>query len=462
MEVQGYSPVLILILLGVGIPLAVVRPYRALLLALTVVTAGNVPRFNQTRLPGLGPFFNMADACLLVMAAAFFFDRIARKKPVRIPQVVGLLILVIGIGAIQSIWKLGWTYETLRAFRWALELPVSIFLGANLVTSSRRAKFLIAALLCANTLSVAQHLLFVVSLWHTMSLTMENYAAMRTIAYGGLSGSFLLTAVVWKPPATRRKRGLLLALGVLYLTGLFLNQTRSLWLVLAGAVPCLMILFRVRFRLRQVLMYCLLLYVVGTGLAYGMRRAMPGIDPVRLVQERFGSLLNPNTRSGSQTATRSREFDVEMSQWFEGTLVFGRGLYFFQTIENRPEGGKYIAFGHLGYVTYLAQLGLVGLIVYGFYLPLSVIRDGRSLWWRSGSPAVRYLGLLGTASMVHLWIGFLVGSNLLGAGTMIIGVIYGSMWGMARQVASVHYAEALETLNTPTGEVAETLVRGCI
>jgi hypothetical protein len=444
MEAQGYPAILIFVVLGIGIPLAIVRPYYAFLFALLVVTAGNTARFNQTRLPGLGPLLNLTDACLLVAFAAFFFDRIVRNKPVWVPRIAGLLVFVLAIAAIQSFWKLGWTYETLRAFRWALDLPIGLLLGANLVTSAKRARLLIVSLLLGTILSAGQHLLFAASLWRTMSLNMENYGVIRTISYGGMSATFLLAAVVWRPAATPAKKVLYLLIGILFVTSQLLNQTRSLWLAMAATAACLMVLFKVRYSLRQVLRLCLLLCVVSTAFVYGLRCVMPGLDAVRLVNERMETLTVDNPRFSEHTGTRKRDFQVEMSHWWEGTLIFGRGLDFFQTIPNPRDPRRYVAFGHLGYVTYLSQTGLIGLMVYGFCFPLSVLYAGRLLWRYGREASVRYLALFGTALIVGAAITFTMSSSFLSMGMAAVGIVCGSMWSLAHRMTRAANTRGLE------------------
>ena len=161
MEIQGYPQFVILVVLGIGIPLAMLKPYKAFLLAVVLLTAGNATIFNQTRTSLLGPYLNLGDACLLVSIVALFFDRYRYKKPLRVPQVVPLILFALTISALQSFWKLGWTYETARAYRWALELPIAFFIGANLVDTPARAKALIGALLCGAVLAALQHLYYV-------------------------------------------------------------------------------------------------------------------------------------------------------------------------------------------------------------------------------------------------------------------------------------------------------------
>jgi hypothetical protein len=444
MEVQGYSPVIILLVLGIGIPLAVLRPYYAFLFALLVVTAGNVARFNQTRMPGLGPVMNMSDSCLAVMLGAFFFDRIARKKPVHIPQVVGLLLLVTTIGALQSFWKLGWTYETFRAYRWALDLPVGFLLGANMVTTSQRTRRLILTLLVGSILSAGQHVLFAASLWHSMSLSMDDYAQMRSISYGGMAVAFLIATAVWRFPRTVDRQAVYLIIGTIFLASIFLNQTRSVWVPMVATVPCLMVLFGGRYLVRQTarlgLMFCLVILVF----AVAIQRAMPGISPGQLVAERFEVLASADPQLESHTGTRKRDFQVEMGEWWKGTLVFGRGLWFFQTIENPAQGPGHIAFAHLGYITYTAQLGIIGLLVYGIWLPWSVLCSGRRLWHRAVSPPARYLAVFGTGSIIYVSIEFMMSGSFLAAGSCVVGVVYGGMWALAHEVARNDCLAAVE------------------
>jgi len=121
-----------------------------------------------------------------------------------------------------------------------------------------------------------------------------------------------------------------------------------------------------------------------------------------------------------------------MSSWMDGTLIFGRGQYFFQTVRNPHNYAYLAAFNHLGYVTYLPQLGLIGLFVYGFYFPLSIIRDGRWLWRYGSLPILRYVGLLGSASIICPPIMFLMSSHFLAIGYFAPGTLYGALWSLTR------------------------------
>jgi len=245
-----------------------------------------------------------------------------------------------------------------------------------------------------------------------------------------MPSAFLLTAVIWKLPADPVKKALFLSLGVLFLATIFLNQTRSLWIATVGSVPCLLVLFKKKHRLLSVVSFGTLIIVTFFAVGWVFQRVLPGLDVFELATERIERLLERDATT-TGTATRERAFVAEMDSWLKGTLILGRGLYFFQTIEN-PKGEKHIAFGHLGYVTYLSQLGLIGLLIYGLYFPLTVVRSGLWLWRFGDLPVLRYVGLLGTASIICISIMFFMSSKLITLGYSGPAALYGSMWSLSR------------------------------
>jgi hypothetical protein len=433
MEVQGYPQFVIFAVLGIGIPLAFFRPYAAFLFAVLLLTAGHFHMFNKTRLPGLGPYLNLYDVCVLVALTGFFFDRIAGRKPVRLPQIVALVLFVLLIAGGQTVWRFGWTYQTQSYLRMVLDFPIAFFLGANLVDSPDRARKLVGTLLAAALLAAVQHVLFVTHIWVTKSLSIANYDWMRTIGYwaGCLPSAFLLLALVWEVPRGLTRKALWVAAGVLLLATLFLNQTRSLWIATACAVPVLVVLLHGTSWTRVSARLAVSGAVVVLLLGVLCQRLVPGLSLGVVVKDRLGSLLaHDDMRSG--TASRERAFRYEMASWAEGTLILGRGLCFFQAVEKPLDESQEIAVAHLGYVTYLSQLGLVGLLVYGWLLPVSIVRNGLWLWRQGREPALRFLGGLGTASIVCLSIMFIMSSHFLGFTYFAVGALYGALWALVR------------------------------
>jgi O-antigen ligase len=424
--------------LGGGLTLGVVKPYSAFLLSVVLLAAGHTDKFTQTRTDLLGPYLNLTDACVLVAVVSFFFDRIAARRTIKMPEIVPLMLLVLVVAASQTFWKLGWTYETLRAFRWAISLPLGFFLGANMVTSDHRARRLVETLVVGAVLAAIQHVFFVAGIWRSRSLSMENYQLMRTIGYSGSrAASFLLTAIVWGLPRELGRKVLHLFIGLLLVATLVLNQTRSLWFAMVGAVPCLVILFKARGALPRIAKLAAVGAVVMVALVAGLQRVLPGLNVMDLFSERMESLVDQKT-AGVHVGTRERSLTAEMGRWFEGTLVFGRGLYFYQTLDKADEDPRYrIAFGHLGYVTYLSQLGVIGLLVYGALLPVEIVRRSRRLWHEGETQSVRYLGLFGGACIIHASLLFFMSSHYLSVSSFVPGVVFGGVWGLAEKVREV-------------------------
>ncbi len=397
--------------------------------------------FNQTRTAVLGPYFNLTDACMLVAIVACFLDKFHKAEPIWLPQVVMLMLLVMTTAAIQSLWKFDWSYESMRAFRWALQTPVAIFLGANMVTSADRAKKLVAVLLAGALLASVQHVAFVANVWRTRSLDMRTYQSMRTIGFlaGCMPSAFLVSAILWKSPRSLITWGLYLAAGLLLLASLLLNQTRSLWIAAVAAGVVVTIVFKRPKRGRRIViasiafMFLLLIAIVTC------RHLLPKLDVVRVVVDRAERLFDDKTQMG----TRGRAFAIETEQWFAGSLIFGRGLCFFQTIDDhRDDFRKAIAFNHLGYITYLSQMGIVGLVIYGFFLPLTVLFDGRRLWRNAGDPAVQLTGLLAGASIICLSITFLMSSHFLASGYFAPGTLYGGVWLLSNRPWGAGYSRS--------------------
>jgi O-antigen ligase len=392
--------------------------------------------FNQTRVPGFGPYLNLSDVCVLIAFVSVFLDQYRSHESPRVPQIVSFMLFALIISTCQSFWRLGWTYETLRSFRWGLEMPIAFLLGSNMIASAQRAKSLTCALFCGAVLAAIQHGVFVMSLWQTKGLSMESYHVARTITFWGgcMASAFLVASVAWPIPRGFGRVLLYVAVRLAFLATLLLNQTRSLWLGTAASIPIVAYLFDRRNWCRSMTRVAVAGLLAVFVLAPVARRFIPGLDIIELINSRVATSLQSDPEARG-SATRARAFRIEMQSWMDGTLVFGRGLCFFQAIRNYPEDeSRYVAFGHLGYVTYLSQAGLVGLLAYGLCLPLGVVRAGRRMWFHSSESAVRYAGLLGTASIMCVSIMFVTSAHFLSLGYFAPGVLYGAMWRLAGEL----------------------------
>jgi len=435
MVLGGYPPYTILLVLGLGLPLALLRPYWAFLGVVLFVTAGHVSMLNQTRAPGLVPLLNLMHSCMLVALLACFFDRVGGRKPIWMPPIVGLMVSVIAVATVQTVWSSGWRPETMQACRGALDFPLAYFLGANMVTSEGRLRKLIHVLVAGTLLASLQHVSVAANIWRTKSLDMESYNVMRTIGFwaGCMPSAFLAAAAIWPMPRRIMTRILAVVAGLLLLASLFLNQTRSLWLATILAAGFVVALFKKRNRVKTVLVLGVSFVILFSVLGWLGQIFLPGISVFEIAADRADDLLHNDVHIG----TRARSFVAEMTQWCDGTLIFGRGLSFFDAIENSEDSSRHIAFNHLGYVTYLSQLGIIGFLVYGMCLPLGVLRNGLWLWRNGESGTLCYLALIGTASIICLSILFSMSGHFLLRGYEPTGVLYGAMWALAKRSPDV-------------------------
>ena len=334
---------------AIGLPLAMIRPYWAFMFAIILLTGGNSYSFIITRTAVLGPYLNLGDACLLVALAALLFEKFYKKERLRVPKPVFLLTLILFIAALQSFFTLGWTYDTVRACRWGLQMPIAFFLGANLVTSPARARKLIGTLLCGSIMAALLHMCEILMMLNSIELSMQNYHLVRTIAYtaGNMAFAFILTMVVWEMPHGLIKRILYTITAMLFLASMVMSQTRSIWAAAIGTVPFLLVLFKKRNKAIRIVQLCAIAVVVALGATFFCQYLFPEVNLLAILTQRVGMLFEKKPELAF-TLTRINQFKFELGSWLQGTLILGRGLCFFQKLV--PIARHEIAFGHLGYV----------------------------------------------------------------------------------------------------------------
>jgi hypothetical protein len=135
--------------------------------------------------------------------------------------------------------------------------------------------------------------------------------------------------------------------------------------------------------------------------------------------------------------TREETFKTEINDWLNGNVVIGRGLYYYD-IHRRERiadsSGNRPAWGHLGYVAYLSQLGIIGLIVYGIYFPLGVLFRARKIMRRADlPPSVSHLAALTGALFISQPIIFIFSNSFLGK-AILPGLLAGAVWAIVNNV----------------------------
>lgn len=423
----GYSPIFLILIMAVGLPLALLNPNMAFLVGIVLVTGGNVHSFNATRVGFLGPFLNLNDACELVVLTALLVKSFQNSVDLKIPLPLMLLVAAVGIGAFQSFLLFGATYENFRSIRWAIDFPLAFWIGYNFINEDQDCRLLVYALLIGASWAVFQHFYHVIVLLASSTLNLGNYSSLRTISYsgGGIGPAFFLAAIVMNYHKDNFKRLVWYGLCLMFVVSIFLTQTRSQILAFMLSAPLIMLILKPRRSSYLLIRSIAVLIVVFLAINVAVKLYLPDISFQAMIFNRLKLTLFEDPDTAALTS-RLNQFDIEIDHWAEGVLILGRGLYFFQKLAQEDTG--YIAFGHLGYVTYLAQLGIIGLFIYGFYLPYQTLKRGAGIFFAKISNEQSYLGLLSVASVLYLSIMFIMSSNFLALGYFAPGVLWGATW----------------------------------
>ena len=332
MELTGYPSFVLYLILLVGLPLSIFRPYRAFLLVVFLVSAADAGAFTYTRTSLLGPYFNANDACLLVALSAMASYVVIHRNRIIIPPIIRWIVLVLIIGAVQSFVLIGDTYfyEVLRSLRWALSLPVYFVIAATLVDHETKVRPFLVVLFWGAVVSAVQHIIFVKSRI-PVYLDRESIAVLRTITFRSPGLWLLLAGLIWLPDSKHFKRPVLIAGGVLFALSTLLNQTRSIWIASILVLPVIFVLYRQRGALRKAVAMPVVMLVLFAGVWVLTNYINPVLKADQIVIERLlkvTDLVNTNVESDS-TSTRKLALWREMEEWSQGTLIFGRGLAYF-------------------------------------------------------------------------------------------------------------------------------------
>jgi hypothetical protein len=414
----GFGWVGIGIVLFVGLALVVFRPYWAFLFGLFVCTAASI-NTGITRTEELGAYFNLADACVLVMIMACLWEK---KRTLLFPAPALILSAVLIMGFLNSLMHTGLAYEALRSLRWGITLPLMIFLAANLVQDQHKVRSLLVTLLLAAIVAEAQHLFLVLGYKSMMAENVEVTRTMQFIRSGSdlwlVAGFYLVGGVIPHPWVQS-------AIGALFLAGVVTLQTRSIGLGLVGAWLVYYLWFlkgphAFRWQRFKGLLPVFILGLIML-VAMGISAVISG----------YGARYTETVEAGEGTQSRWNALNTELHDWLQGNILIGRGLSYYSANKYRGNIGRSgTAYGHLGYVTYLSQLGLIGFLAYGIWLPLVVVSKARRLLQQPHAPPeVIHLAALTGATFIYYPLMFLFSGSFLTI-MYVPAILVGAVWGM--------------------------------
>lgn len=427
------SSVFFLVVILVGVPLAIGRPKSVLMITSFVVAAFPMGDLAQIR-TGLGAYFNIFDLLTLLVLLGAMIE-VFRQDDLPIPAAVWMTVSVIIIAAIQSIARLGVTYDTIRAARWALTFPGFYFAASVLIDDEKAARSVLVALFLGTAVASVNSLALSVSKSAVFNLS-GNYAIIRTAKLMNANTYLLPAMTVWPLPAKIDRKILYFTCGVLFVINLILSQTRSAVVAIALTIPIMWFFLRKDRQLKHIVQLAIMLILVAASVYLILHMALPELDILDMLISRILELGD----QGGTTLSRRLAFEYELGVWLSGSMILGKGLSYFQDLRRGV-----IAFNHLGYLTYLAQLGLLGFLVYGIFVPFSTIQKSIKAH-NSTSSIVRSFAVLSLSSIVYLSIVFLMSGSLL-SHAPIPGILAGGAWGLSRRIATQEKQVRNDTYN---------------
>jgi O-Antigen ligase len=421
-------PILIIISV-IGIYFVIKRPYKAFLFATLVSLSFGRQTLFFSKIPGFG-FLNLMDICFLLSIAAFIRElRFPLKKGMlKLPLLPIAILSVLIIGFAQSMVRYDQTYAIVRAFRWAIGLPIMFIIAANIVKNKERVKSLLWVLLIAGILSSLQHLLYISQ---AREFTVSNSAdSLRTIFFIRgqeswlVAGPFISAGQIINPMVQG-------CIGILFLVTFFAQQTRS---IAIGVILALIVYYawflsgKQSFRMKRFLPL-ILIFALST-VAVGSL----GIND--LAENYLYKLTDLISGESNNSETRVASFEQEIQDFSEGNMIFGEGLAYFFRIGNGADfdldvDSEGIAYGHLGYVTYLSQLGILGFIVYAFWFPAAVLIKARKVFQVNYNvDEVRHLAALTATTFLSSIFTFIFSGSFLNPYVIIPGILGGAIWAI--------------------------------
>jgi hypothetical protein len=434
---EQYPSIFIFVTLGIGFVLAVTNPYRGFLLGVVILAAANTYTAARTRTI-LGPYFNLFDAVVVVLLLSFIFELIGdRRRTNIVPPLVMALVFVIAVGFVEGTSNFGWRYEVLRATRWAINVPILILMGANFVNTRERARSFLVALFVGAILATVQHFAITHNILGAASPLNASSGLVRNVG-------FLFSPITYFPVAAAMRPMLLyidkpwrktiwwLAL-VAFVGSVIFSQTRSLWIAIAIAPVPIAILLRETRILRHAIVIAAL---AATTALFVLPRFFPEVDTMlqQTVFSRVESLTEID-QFESTTRTRWNALEIESRDWIEGNWLSGNG---FEYQLKYPYGfdTRIAAWGHLGYVSYLVRLGVIGFFVYAILLPITGITAGRKLYAFQPDGPIGDLAILVISSIVVDGITFVMSGSYLFLGVSTSALLVGAAIGLRNAFVS--------------------------
>jgi hypothetical protein len=425
----GYPLAIFYIVAFIGLGLLFFRPYGAFLFSLFCLSARNFHAAVDTRITFLGPYLNLNDLLLWIAFLALIIELLHKRKALWMPKILAAIFALIFIGDLQSLVKYGFIEEVLRRIWSTAIFPILFLVGANLVNDEKRAHSFYWALFLGAVTASIQHMIFIKIA--TSIQLFSGEAQIRTISYIMSGGLFLVISAIFKEPdkSLGKFKSFLVYFG-LALIGLsyVLSLTRGFYLYTFFALLTLPLILRSNIKIPKTV-YSLTLVVVLT--LFIAKIISPNLELGQVLNDRFNTFRTKDTFSKSYES-RWEGGQTELTLWLNNSsLLLGVGSSLPPELESSdPEitGALY----HVAFSTYLAHYGILGILIYGLFLPFLTIKVAKKYFTDHAFTYGGAIVLLAIICSLLDIIGLTWSQHHLSAFTHVQALIYGAMWGLCR------------------------------
>jgi hypothetical protein len=425
----GY-PVVIFYAIGViGFVLVFYRPYSAFLFSVFCLSARNFHAAVFTRTLYLGYFFNLNDLLLWIAVFASLFDLSQRKKGIWAPKILLAIFALIFLGGFQSLFSQGIEEEVLRSIWQSGIFPILFLVSTNMVDNEKRVQYFYWTLFFGALLASIQHLIFIRNV--TSYELYSGVAELRTISYIISGGLFLaIGSLFTEPDKSIGRLGVLVFYFGVALIGLsyVLSLTRGLYVYIIVALLILPFLLRKDSKYYKSVYFITLIVVFALFIT---KIVFPNLELGQILNERFESFIYKDTLYESYE-TRWLGAQTEINLWLNSSIILGVGSSLPPEIIYQARYGPYqtVALSHVGFTTYLAHFGILGVLLYGIVLPVVTIRVARKYYNGHLGGYGKKIAVISIACTLLDLIGLLWSHHHLGATSHMMGLIYGATWGL--------------------------------
>jgi hypothetical protein len=436
-QIQGYPIAVYYIIAFIGLVLLIFRPRWAFLFIVFCLVVRNFHMAVFTRTPFLGAFLNLNDLCLWIGVLAMLRTSLEGGR-IWFPNILLAIIAILVLGDFQAIFQYGFDYEVMQSCWGSWVFPIMFAVAANMVKDSKDARLFYWVFFLGSVGAGLQHLLFVHSyaVEGMIGSGLIDRGAIRTISFIMSGGIFLVISALFIDMRRFIKSYVFFIFWIIGLSliaiSYVLSFTRGVWLGAFLSSASLFFLFykeggKIVARVGYSLMVLAMIIVVFKLTSSYM---LPGVKVEESIDRRADFIRYEDTFEEAYQ-TRETGMETELNLWRNGSLIWGVGAsYPPSLLDSSIEAIG--ALHHVGFSSYLAHFGLIGLIIYGLLLPFLTIKVGRRYYLQHKQDFGGVIAVTAMALAFYDVFTLLTSNHYLGPTSHIQGLLYGAVWGLSR------------------------------